>query len=580
MVVENNQNRIIETDVLVIGGGIGGPTAALFASEGGARVVLLEKADVRRSGAAGVGVTMWHQLLVPGLTLNGVAKDITTSDRREWTFTGTISIVPITRRLIDENLVYIGYRDNWEVVHALERWGINMKWDDGQYKIGPRIPDAISIHARNIKRDIARILKDSPVTVLERTMGLDLLMKDGVIAGATALDVRTGEFTVIKAKAVILATGTISRIFNPYQQTAPGRFRMLYEFHAGSGDGAAMAFRAGAELVNFEVPGVGQYFTGTLTEKIPLYFVSQPSRIYDSRGEQLEWDCPQGLSVKTQYRLEREGRGPCFYDTAKFPDEWHEGMLAEEWYEGLKEYRTVDCQPITAKWSKERGLDTKKDKFEILHWKPEHNAIFSGVLYDENGQTTVGKLYAVGDMTGGSTFTGMAQAAVFGMRAGKHIVANMAKMDQMAIDEKQVARQKEMVSAPKNVKWGVEPLEVEIKIRDIVERYCGPERSEGSINQGLWRLRQVRHKFLPLLQARDNHELMSAQEIRNLFLLADAYMVCARERKESGLGFFRLDYPEKIDVPWEKAIIARLENNEIKVSCRKMPKLRPEYGGK
>jgi succinate dehydrogenase/fumarate reductase flavoprotein subunit len=165
------------------------------------------------------------------------------------------------------------------------------------------------------------------------------------------------------------------------------------------------------------------------------------------------------------------------------------------------------------------------------------------------------------------------------MRAGKYIADNISKMKHAPIDAGQIAKQKEMVFAPKAVKRGVTPLEVEVKIRDIVERCCGPERSEGSINQGLWRLKSVRDRFLPELIATDTHELMSAQEVRNLFLLAEVYMLCARERKESGMRTFRLDYPDKADDPWKKAIVARMEKGAIKLSRTKMPKLREEIKG-
>ena len=579
MMTDNMVDKVIETDVLVIGGGLGGPFAALFASEGGARVVLLEKADVRRSGAAGMGLGGWHQLLLPHMKLDDVAEDLTTSRR---TLLGTVGYLPNMKGLIDENLIYVGYKDNWEAVRALERWGQTMKWDDeGYYFVVTHLMnDTMYFHGKDLKKVLASQLKKSPVTVLERTMGVDLLTKDGVIAGATALNVRTGEFMVIKAKAVVLATGTISRIFNPFLVTAQGRFRMLYNYHAGSGDGAAMAFRVGAEFINFEVGGAGAYVDGTRCEKVPSYIASSGARIYDAYGQRLKWEkCLGGLSTATQYKLEREGRTPCFWDAAEFPDSWHLSMAGEAYPKGVRPVKPGkdECQPIVAKYIKERGYDTRKDKFEILHFKPEHNVIFAGVLYDEDGQTNVTRLYAAGDMTGGSTFMGAAQAAVFGMRAGKHILANLSKMNQVAIDENQVAKQKEMVFAPKKVERGVEPLEVEIKIRDIVERYCGPERSEGSINQGLWRLRQVRDRFLTQLVARDNHELMSVQEVRNLFLMAEAHMVCARERQESGTNTYRLDCPDKSDAPWEKAIIARLENNDIQISRRRMPELKPEY---
>ena len=121
-------DEVMETDLLVIGGGIGGPFAALFASEAGARVVVLEKAAVRRSGATGMGIGSWHQMISDDITLDDVAREIMASGGK---LIGSECILPINKGLVDENLNYIGYRDNWDVVHTLERWGIKMTWDDG-----------------------------------------------------------------------------------------------------------------------------------------------------------------------------------------------------------------------------------------------------------------------------------------------------------------------------------------------------------------------------------------------------------------------------------------------------------------
>ncbi|GAI39375.1 unnamed protein product, partial [marine sediment metagenome] len=121
------------------------------------------------------------------------------------------------------------------------------------------------------------------------------------------------------------------------------------------------------------------------------------------------------------------------------------------------------------------------------------------------------------------------------------------------------------------------PLELEVKLRDIMWRYCGALRSNGKLNQGLWRLHSVKDKFFPEMIAKNPHELMSCQEVRNLFLLGEVQLVSTRERKESGGGFFRVDHPEKKDDPWQKAIVAWLEDGEIKITRRRMPDLRPEF---
>ena len=557
---KNPQENIIETDVLVIGGGIGGPFAAIFASEGGARVALMEKAAVSRSGSAGMGIGGHHQLLSDKATVEDVADDICNGERK---FIGTLGLLPIAKGLVNENLVYIGYRDNWETVRALEKWGLNMKWDNGQYRF--LSVDNLRYHGRDIKKIIARKLKNSSVNVLERTMGIDLLTNKGAIAGATGLNMRTGQFVICKAKAIVLATGILSRIFNPWHQHSPGRFRMLYHYHAGSGDGIAMAFRAGAELINMEVSGIGATLEGCrLSDKIPLsHAPALPGFIFDTKGEKIEGR----LSVELQREKERAGMGPCFTDVSTQTEGFHVEL----------EGRTQDSYPIHLKFIKERGLDIRKDKFEIADYKPEHNSIIAGVIFDENARTNVKGLYAVGDMTGGSTFMGVANAAVFGMRAGKYVIEYVREVDQVDVEESQLNHQRDRIWASTKRKNGVEPLELEVKIRDIVERYCGPPRSKGKIDQGLWRLRSVRDKFLPEIVARDNHELMSAQEVRNLFLLAEIYLLSAREREESGMRMFRLDFPNKSNDPWNSANIAKLEEDEIKIYQKSMPQLKPEY---
>jgi succinate dehydrogenase/fumarate reductase flavoprotein subunit len=551
--------KAMETDLLVIGGGIGGPFAAMFASEAGARVILLEKAAVRRSGACGMGIGSWHQMTSEDITLDDVAGEIMASGGK---LIGSECILPMNKGLVDENLNYIGYRDNWEVVHTLEKWGVNMRWDDGKYYLEG---DNLRFHGGQLKKGIDRALKKSAVTVLERTMGIDLLTKDGVIAGATALNVRTGKLSVIRAKMVMLATGTVSRIYNPWHNHSQGKFKMLYHYHAGSGDGVAMAYKVGAELVNFEIGGIGAGVIGVRLADKTIY--SHPSVFPDIACDSQGNFVKGIMDADKEFQIKREGHDPCYADFRGKP---------EDYYQYWQEYNENSI-PIHWKFQNERGLDARTQRMEVASFKPEHNSSISGLAFDENGRTSVDRLYAVGDMVGGTTFLGAANAAVFGMRAGKQIGSRIADMELVDIDEAQVAEQKKIVFAPKKVKRGVEPLEVELKIRDLVERYCGPERSESSIERGLWRLKAVKDRFLPELVANDNHELMTTCEVRNLFLLAELFMLCAKERKESGMRTYRMDYPELKDVPWKEALVAKLEGDEIKFSRKRLPDLRDEF---
>ena len=70
---------------------------------------------------------------------------------------------------------------------------------------------------------------------------------------------------------------------------------------------------------------------------------------------------------------------------------------------------------------------------------------------------------------------------------------------------------------------------------------------------------------------------MTAYEVRNLFLLAELFMLCAKERKESGMRTYRMDYPELKDVPWKEALVAKLEGDKIQFSRKRLPDLRDEF---
>jgi succinate dehydrogenase/fumarate reductase flavoprotein subunit len=340
---------------------------------------------------------------------------------------------------------------------------------------------------------------------------------------------------------------------------------MLYHYHAGSGDGVAMAYKVGAELVNFEIGGIGAGVIGARLADKTIY--SHPSVFPDIACDS-QGNFTKGImDADKQFQIKREGHDPCYADFRG---------RTEDYYQYWQDYN-ADSVPIHLKFIAERGLDARTQRMEVANYKPEHNSSISGIAFDENGRTSVDRLYAVGDMVGGTTFLGAANAAVYGMRAARHIASLLSKMEMVDIDEAQVAEQKKIVFGPRRVKRGVEPLEVELKIRDLVERYCGPERSESGIDQGLWRLRAIKDRFLPELAANDNHELMTAYEVRNLFLLAELFMLCAKERKESGMRTYRMDYPELSDVPWKEALVAKLEGNEIQFSRKRLSELREEF---
>jgi len=156
----------------------------------------------------------------------------------------------------DPTRIYRQYANGEWTIEELEKLGVTMRWTDGDFRPikgfiwgGP----FLRVHWMNVKPEMAAGVRKRGVNVLERTMVVDLLTNNGTVVGATAVNTRSGEFIIIKAKAVVIATGLFSRCFDP-STPLPWKYKMRYHWCPAtiSGDGYAMAYRAGARIVNME----------------------------------------------------------------------------------------------------------------------------------------------------------------------------------------------------------------------------------------------------------------------------------------------------------------------------------------
>ncbi len=568
-------HRIDRTDLLVIGGGAAGCVAALKAAETGTKITLWEKAGILRSGSASVGIRNIRGILPPELSLEEIADHISKGKK----FVGGEE--RLFKGIVDENIAYRGFKECWDTVKDLERWGIDLHWEGEEYRLllDSKTQARTTLRFKGgaeFKRKLALKVIHSPAVVLERTMAIDLLTEGNRVIGATGLNIRTGEFIEVRAKAVLIGTGSTMRLYHPREGFPAGRFKMIYTHHPNPGDGVAMAFRAGAELVNMEIISEGgggaiispHPYDRLCTRTGPLLGEGAKAPIVNARGEQIG----EGrVDVTLIFKEEKEGRGPCYVDVTSLPEEVHQQI----------EHGKKDAQPISAHLIKERGFDTRTHKFELLPYKGDRIAYpLAGIKIDEETKTSLNGLYAAGDNIGGTTYDGLGGAMVFGRKAGIEANHYIQMINDYQENQDQVMKSKEDVLAPLQIKDGAAPLELEMKIRDIVERYCGAYRSEGRIIQGLWRLNSVKEKFLSQLKARTPHELMNAQEVKNLLLLAEVHLRCAKERKESRPGNWRLDYPDKQNDRWTASMIAKKDGEKVMIFQRETPRLKPEYRGK
>jgi len=557
MNTEITADKIIETDVLVVGGGIAGCCAAAKAKEHGLDVTILEKSATVRSGSSGQGIDHFGSMFPrDGVTTRELLQF---HDRWQRSLNGG--------SFIDENLAYKIIDNAFWAFDELDKLGVTVRWDDGEpywmpwSRLGlPPKRVALRVHWQNVKPEMSKMVRKKGVNVLDRMMLVDLLTNNGAVVGATAVNTRTGEFIIIKSKATVIATGWVNRIFEP-ENPQPGKYKMRYHFSpaSGSGDGLGAAYRAGAEIGNMEMSAWVFRIRDDLSISFGNFRFNDgvPNKVFTWNAKELV--CP---SPATYDRLERKGETPVYYSIENL----------NEQYQKRIEVAYADERPISFKIAEERGFNPKTHRFEI-NAKPLNLTWWNGIFIDENFKASLNGLYAVGDCATG--MCGCACASISGLLVGDNIHTVVKEMSEPIVDETQVANQKEIALGPLHMKDGTEPMELEAAIRHTNERYTGLFKSEGKLREGMRRLGTLR-RILPKLSAKSPHYLMRCLECRNILDLAELYMKAIFERRESRAQFYRTDYLEE-DPTLDKATIQRMENGKAILERRDMPKLKPEY---
>jgi succinate dehydrogenase/fumarate reductase flavoprotein subunit len=276
------QEQEIDTDVLVIGGGIAGCWAAISAARQGVRVALVEKGDVSRSGSGGPGCDHWCN--APPIPL--------TRGSDEWRYIWRPSVLQRPSNSIH-------CREDFDTLLVMEQMGGKIRDTEDEYvgaegrddktkfMISPRygtihsyLPDprvgepgfnppetrnnvVIRVWGSTFKPALKKECLRLGVKVFDRVMGTSLLNENGVqgarVAGATGFNARTGEFMVFRAKAVILATSGAGSMW--LMSMEHGGYSNMHSRNI-SGDGTAMAWKAGATLTMMERSGSVAIATG------------------------------------------------------------------------------------------------------------------------------------------------------------------------------------------------------------------------------------------------------------------------------------------------------------------------------
>jgi len=553
--------KMVETDVLVIGGGLAGSMAAIKASEYDVDVTLVDKAGFGRSGCAATGIDHFRILFPEDVYKTQVPESLrkVIENCLEYTLE---AIVKQEAKNADGMIDIESYRtwltETYDRMKDLERLGIDFKYK-GKYRLVPyRAGCSINYGQRDQQQLLAREVHRRGVKVFNRTMITGLLTHGNSFAGAMGFNVRSEDFVVFKAKSGVLATGSATNLFpNP-----TGLWSNNVYPPSLTGDGLVAALNAGAELVNMEFArgvrdvniGFKNFPNGAFAFSFGPY-----AKIVDAKGQEFRFHVP-GDSAKLLRSLE-EGNRPIYLDLSELSEEELEASYWALENEGR-------CQVLLVHMQQE-GVDLRKKEDKIEFGPPGSGWLSSrgsGVMVDKESKTALKGLFAAGDTVGPVWFCGP-QAVVTGYRAGDGAARHSQKAEAPAIDEAAVEAEKQRIFAPLKREEGVAWQEAQKALTNIMEYYVNVDtRSEAMLNQGLAALKDLKDKGVSRLVAGNPHELMRVLGVMNLTELAEVIIRAALERKESRRTHHRIDYPHKDDKNWLKFVVVKKVEGETKIT--------------
>ncbi|MGW7303648.1 fumarate reductase/succinate dehydrogenase flavoprotein subunit [Streptomyces sp. NPDC054829] len=519
-------------DVLVIGGGTAGTMAALTAAERGADVLLLEKAHVRHSGALAMGMDGVSNAVIPGR-----------AEPDDY-------VAEITRAndgIVDQSTVRRTATRGFDMVRRLESYGVKFEKDEhGEYAVRqvhrsgsyvlpmPEGKDVKKVLYRQLRRREMR----ERIRIENRVMPVRVLTAEGRAVGAVGFNTRTGAFVVVRAGAVVLATGACGRLGLP----ASGYLYGTYENPTNAGDGYAMAYHAGAELTGiecFQINPLIKDYNGPACA-----YVANPFGGYqvNRHGERfVDSDYWSGQMMAEFAAEVASDRGPVYLKLSHLP---------EESISALESILHSTERPTRGTFHAGRGHDYRTHDVEMhiseIGLCGGHSA--SGVRVDDHARTTVPRLYAAGDLAC-VPHNYMIGAFVFGDLAGAD--ASQYRAYEGELPQEQLREAHELIYRPLRNPDGPPQTQVEYKLRRFVNDYVAPPKSGARLSLALEAFERMRGD-IAAMGARTPHELMRCVEVSFIRDCAEMAARASLARTESRWGLYhdRVDHPRRDDEAW------------------------------
>ncbi|MCL2760449.1 MAG: L-aspartate oxidase [Desulfuromonadales bacterium] len=523
----------INSNFLVIGSGVAGLTFALKAAEHGT-VAVITKREIDESS------TSYAQ--------GGIATVFSTEDSFD---THTKDTLVAGAGICHEDIVRMVVEEGPKTINSLIEWGVNFTRnnDSDSYDLTRegghsqrRILHADDVTGREIERALVEaVSKNKNITVYEYHIAIDLITESKITQkpmskerclGAYALDIKSEIVKTFTADVTLLATGGAGKVY-------------LYTCNPdiATGDGVAIAYRAGATIANMEFM---QFHPTTLYHPNAKSFLISEA----VRGEGAILRRADGTAFMEKYHPLKDlaprdivaraidNEMKIYGDDSAFLDITHKDP----------EYVRTRF-PNIYKTCLEYGLDMTKEPLPVV---PAAHYLCGGVLVNEHAETDIENLYAMGEVActglhGANRLASnsLLEAAVYAGRAYQHSISkiNNSALSNITVPEWNLGKatnSDEMVVVSQN--WD--------EIRRCMWNYVGIVRSNKRLERALHRINLIQKEITEYYW--DFIVTSDLIELRNIVTVAELIVLCAKQRKESRGLNYNIDYPDKDDINWKK----------------------------
>ena len=551
--------RKVETDALVVGGGGAGFRAAIAARQAGARVTLISKGPLARCGAtpmAGADFTL------DGLSLSKLGFPGAPNDTFEKAFNDIVTqgYYLNNQKLVEQYLMVAPAR-----LKELIAWGLKITFSEERaiFTSGIGIMDTLLDRAKALGVDF-----------MADTMILELLTENGQISGAFGLDVQSGDYIHFKTNVVVMATGGWHKAFWPNTG-----MRDL------SGEGIAMAHRAGADIGNMEfitfccnvlleppmwLGSIATYVIsllagGTLTNKDGEEFLNRYDPLMVKIGTGMEWNKSfvSYVTMKEVNAGNGGSQGGIFYGRGDVPwEEFEEAAtrLMPKW-----KYKAMDLRPLGEKF---KAGETVEVGAAVEYFD-------GGIKVNERFETNVCGLYAAGECTLGPfganrVFSAITEMLVHGEEAGKNAGEWAVKEKGPGPDAAILRYHEDQIETLRHRTSGLRIPGVRRKVQEAAHRALGPIRNSADLESFVKLLDTVKTDELPNLSVSDdsrtyNKEIIDALELENMMTLLEAAAKSALFRTESRGVHYREDFPDCDNDNWLKETVIKQTEDDFKI---------------